>query len=330
VANADFLTVHLPKSPETSGLIDAALMARAKPGLRIVNTARGGIVDESALAEAVRAGRVAGAALDVFVDEPLTESPLFGLDSVVVTPHLGASTREAQDKAGWTIAEQVSLALAGEFVPFAVNVGAAEIDDTVQPFLPLAERLGRVYAGLAGELPAVLDVVVQGALADHDTRIVSLAVLRGLLTGTSDVPVTYVNAPQLAEERGVEVRSVSAPTTRDYVNLVTIRGNGHSVGGTIFAGGEPRIVEVDEHKIELPIARWMLVVHNDDRVGMVATVAGALARAGANIVDLKLGRSEDRRTAVMAFSFEAPVPAAATEELDGVPGIHELVVLSDV
>ncbi len=327
---ADFVTVHLPKTQETAGLIDASLLAKAKPGMRIVNTSRGGIVDEEALAGAVADGRIGGAALDVFVEEPTTASPLFHLDRVVVTPHLGASTREAQDKAGLDIAEQVGLALAGEFVPFAVNVSAAEADEAVRPFLPLAERLGRVFTALAGSLPSELEVSVEGALADHDTRIVSLAVLRGLLSATSDVPVTYVNAPQVAAERGLEMRSVSASATRDYVNLVTLRGGGHAVGGTIFAGGEPRITEIDDHEIELPIARWMLVVRNDDRVGMVASVAGSLARAGANIVDLKLGRSEDRATAIMAFSFEEPVPVAALDELAGAAGIHQVVALADV
>src|SRR5262249_26877372 len=150
VSRADFLTVHLPKTPDTVGLISAELLAHAKPSLRVVNTARGGIVDEAALAEALRDGRIAGAALDVFSQEPTTESPLFALDNVVVTPHLGASTVEAQDKAGQTIAEQVVLALRGEFVPFAVNLAAKEASSTVAPFLPLAERLGRLFMILAG------------------------------------------------------------------------------------------------------------------------------------------------------------------------------------
>src|SRR5207302_7411481 len=158
VAEADFITIHLLKTPESAGLIGKELLAKAKPGLRIVNAARGGIVDEEALAEAVRNGQIAGAALDVFAAEPTTESPLFELDPIVVTPHLGASTREAQDKAGEAIAEQVVLALAGEFVPFAVNVSASEASETVRPFLALAERLGGIFASLYEGVPALLEV----------------------------------------------------------------------------------------------------------------------------------------------------------------------------
>ena len=150
VAESDFLTIHLPKTAETAGLIGRDLLLKAKPGLRIVNVARGGIVDEAALAEAIRDGTVAGAALDVFATEPTTDSPLFGIDSVVVTPHLGASTREAQDKAGDTIADMVQLALAGEFVPFAVNLAVAEAHESLRPFLPLAERLGGLFGSLVG------------------------------------------------------------------------------------------------------------------------------------------------------------------------------------
>src|SRR5438552_802214 len=273
VRRADFLTIHLPKTPETMGIIGKELLAQAKRGIRIVNTARGGIVDEDALAWAVGEGIVAGAGLDVFAEEPTTSSPLFELDTVVVTPHLGASTREAQDKAGDTIAEQVLLALGGDFVPFAVNVAAAEASETVRPFLPLAERLGTIYASLAEGVPSSLEVAYEGQLADYDTRILTLAVLKGLLGAGSDEPVSYVNAPQLATERGVEVRETKTSTAQDYVNLVTLRGGEHSIAGTL-AGlkSEPRIVMVDEHSIDVPPARHMLIVRNEDRPGMLGLV----------------------------------------------------------
>src|SRR5207237_3675072 len=244
------------KTAETTGLIGEELLRHAKPELRIVNTARGGIVDEAALAAAVRDGLIAGAALDVFAEEPTTSSPLFELDSVVVTPHLGASTREAQDKAGDTIAEMVLLALGGDFVPFAVNVSATEASETVRPFLPLSERLGSIYASLTEGLPGQLEITYEGQLADYDTRILTLAVLKGLLRAGSEEPVSYVNAPQLAEERGVEVRETTSSTARDYVNLVSLRGGAHAVAGTL--GGprsEPRIVMVDDHSIDVPPAR---------------------------------------------------------------------------
>ena len=225
VATADFLTIHLPKTKETIGLIDAALLAQAKPGLRLINTARGGIVDEAVLAHAIEDGTIAGAAIDVFATEPTTESPLFGLSSVVVTPHLGASTVEAQDKAGQTIAEQVVLALRGEFVPFAVNLAATEANATVQPFLPLVERLGRLFTGLAGGVVDTLEVGYEGQIADYDCRVLTLGVLKGVLGPVVDEPVSFVNAPQLAEDRGLSVRETKMSSVRDYVNLVELRGS---------------------------------------------------------------------------------------------------------
>ena len=329
LARADFLTIHLPKTPETAGLIDADRLASAKPGLRIVNTARGGIIDEKALASAIASGHVAGAALDVFESEPCLDSPLFELPSVVATPHLGASTREAQDKAGLTIAEQVELALAGDFVPFAVNIAATEVPEAVRPWLPLAERLGRLWASLARELPDVLDVEFAGDLADQDTRILTLAVQKGLFAVSTDEPVSFVNAPQMASERGLSVRTSSLVGTPGYRNLITVRGGTHSVAGTTFDDGLPRVVMVDDHDIELPFARWMLMLHNDDRIGMVAAVAGMVADAGLNIVDLKLGRGAAGGTAMMALSFEQPVPGEVVAALVATPGILDAVALSD-
>lgn len=353
VAVADFLTIHLPKTAETAGLIGVDVLARAKPGLRIVNTARGGIVDEKALAAAVADGTIAGAALDVFEHEPVTSSPLFELDSVVVTPHLGASTREAQDKAGVTIAEQVQLALAGDFVPFAVNIAASEVPEAVKPWMPLAERLGRMFGGILSELPAVLDIEFAGGLADEDTRILALAAQKGIFSISSDEPVSFVNAPRLAEERGLSVRTMSGrggpagaatgvasgagpagaaigAATGAYANLVTLRGGGHSVAGTMFTAGEPRVVMIDDHDLELPLSPWMLLVHNDDRVGMVAAVASIIAGASLNIVDLKLGRSAEGGTAMMALSFEEEVPVGVVSALRSTPGILGAVALAGV
>ena len=209
VAEADFVSIHTPKTPETIGLFGRDLLAKAKPGIRIINTARGGIVDEEALAEAIRDGIVAGAGLDVFANEPCTESPLFELPSVVVSPHLGASTEEAQDKAGVTIAEQVLLALAGDFVPYAVNVAARDVTDTVRTFMGLAEQLGRFFVGLHDGLPDSIDIEFEGELAGESTGILTLSVLKGIFGGSTDEPVSYVNAPQLAEQRGLKVRESS-------------------------------------------------------------------------------------------------------------------------
>jgi D-3-phosphoglycerate dehydrogenase / 2-oxoglutarate reductase len=323
VAVADFITVHLPKTSETVGLIGKDLLQRAKPGLRIVNTARGGIVDEDALVWALQEGLVAGAALDVFSQEPMTESPLFGIDSVVVTPHLGASTVEAQDKAGITIAEQVALALAGEFVPFAVNVSASEASETVRPFLPLAERLGRLFGALVGGTPEVLEVEYQGQIADYDTRILTLSVLKGLFSGTSEDPVSYVNAPQLAEERGLQVRETTTSTAHDYVNLVTLRGGHHAIAGTLSGlRGEPRIVMVDEHSVEVPPTRHMLVVRNADRPLMIAQVTAALGEAAVNISDMALGRSPEGEAALMLLSTDQPVGTDVLERICAIDGVR--------
>ena len=256
VAESDFLTVHLPKTPETLGLINRDLLLKAKPSLRIINVARGGIVHEADLAECLREGIIAGAALDVFSTEPMTESPLFEIDSVIVTPHLGASTREAQDKAGDTIASMVELALAGEFVPFAVNVNAAEASETIRPYLPLAERLGSLFVSLVGGLPSELEICCEGEIAGYDTRILELAVLKGFFGAISDEPVTYVNAPQLAKQHGVEVRDVCSATSADFVNLLSLRGGGHSISGTL-AGPKAaqRIVNIDDTPVRRPAGR---------------------------------------------------------------------------
>jgi D-3-phosphoglycerate dehydrogenase len=326
VRRSDFVSLHVARTPETVGLLGDELLAHAKPGLRVVNVARGGIVDEAALAAAIEAGTIAGAALDVFATEPTTESPLFDLEPVVVTPHLGASTAEAQDKAGITIAEQVVLALAGDFVPFAVNVEASEASETVRPFLPLAERLGAVFAGLHEGVPPILEVTYQGQLADYDTRVLTLAVLRGVFSGALDEPVTYVNAPQLAAERGIQVRETTTSTTTDFVNLVVVAGGGHSVGGTLVGlRGEPRIVVLEEHSVEMPPARNMLVVRNDDRPGMIGLVGTALQEI--NIEDMDVGRSPEGDAAMMVLATSTPVPAELVRRLRASPGITSVHAL---
>ncbi len=322
LARSDFVTVHLPKNADTVGLIDAAALAKMQPHARIVNTARGGIVVESDLAAALTDGVIAGAGLDVFDTEPTTESPLFDLPNVVVTPHLGASTAEAQDKAGVTIAEMVQLALAGDFVPFAVNVSAREAPETLKPYLPLAERLGALYAALAGKAPDCLEVSCTGQIADYDTSIVTLSALRGVFGRISDVPVTFVNAPQLAEEHGVEVREAKSVTTHNYVNLIEIRCAGHAVAGTLVGlSGDPRIVMVEDHEVELPPSRHLLLVRNDDVPGMIGVVGGAVGRAGVNVSDMSLGRSPEGDLALMLLALDQPVPADIVAELEVHPGI---------
>src|SRR3954463_1672005 len=327
VERADFLTIHLPKTPDTVGLVDAELLTHAKPTLRIVNTARGGIIDEAALADAVREGRIAGAALDVFLHEPTTESPLFELDNVVVTPHLGASTAEAQDKAGQTIAEQVVLALRGEFVPFAVNLAATEANATVQPFLPLAERLGRLFTGLAGGVVDTLEVGYEAQIADYDCRVPPLGGLRGILGPVGEEPVSFVNAPQLAEARGLVVRETTSSSARDYVNLIELRGHtadrATHVAGTLYGKNDaPRIVAIDDYIVELPPSSHMLVVRNEDRPGMVARVATILGiDHGINIDEMDLGRGPAGDVSLMLLATSTPVPPEVVTELRGTEGV---------
>ena len=328
VGLADFLTLHVVKTPETIGMVGKELLAKAKPNLRIVNVSRGGVIDEDALAEAIREGRIGGAAIDVWASEPTTASPLFELPQVVVTPHLGASTREAQDKAGDTIAEQVGLALAGEFVPFAVNVSAAEASGTVRPFLPLAERLGELYGALAAGVPDVLEISYEGQLADSDTRILTLSVLKGVFGRVTEEPVSYVNAPRLAEERGVAVRESSSATSHDYVNLVTIRGGGHAIGGTLVGlRGEARIVMLEDHSVDVPPARHMLVVRNEDVPGMIASVTGVVGDAGVNIDDMHLGRSPEGTAALMIMATDVDVSDDVQAAIRAVPGVVSVASL---
>jgi D-3-phosphoglycerate dehydrogenase / 2-oxoglutarate reductase len=329
MSRADFITLHLAKTPETAGLIDAELLARAKPSLRLINVARGGIVDEEALAEAVRSGSIAGAAIDVFETEPCTDSPLFGIDSVVVTPHLGASTAEAQDKAGDTIAEMVGLALAGDFVPYAVNVSAAEASETVRPYLPLAERLGRIFAGLCTQGSDILEIEYQGHIAEYDTRILTLSVLKGFFSVVSGEPVSYVNAPQVAEEQGIEVRPTSTTTARDYVNLISIRGGDHSLAGTLVGlKGVPSIVMIDDHAVDVPPSDHLLVVRNADRPGMIGVVGTLVGSAGVNIDDMAVGSSAEGAKALMVLATDRAVPEDAVEALRSTDGVVSVAAVS--
>ena len=328
IGEADFITIHLPKNKETTGLVGRDLLMKAKPSLRVINVARGGIVDEAALFEAIRDGVIAGAALDVFSSEPLTESPLFDLDSVVVTPHLGASTREAQDKAGDAIADMVQLALAGDFVPFAVNVNAAEANETLRPFLPLAERLGRLFASLVGRSPTSIEVCAEGEIAGYDTRILTLAAMKGFFGAVSDEPVTYVNAPQLAKDRGIDVREVNCTTSADYVNLITLNGGGHSMSATLTGRrSEQRIVSIDDHTFDVPPTDYMLMVKNDDRPGVIGVVGTLLGDAGVNIADMDVGRAITPGTAVMLIAPTDVVSPSVVDSLRAAPGIIAVDVL---
>ena len=331
LAQSDFITIHLPKNKETTNLLDAAALAKTKVGVRIVNAARGGIVNEDDLAEAIRNGHVHGAALDVFAKEPTTESPLFDLASVVVVPHLGASTAEAQDKAGVTIAEQVQLALAGDFVPFAVNVAAGEVSNVVRPFMGLAEVLGRFIGGLLDGNPADLEVIYQGELAGAGTKILTLCALKGMLGATGHDGVSFVNAPQMAAEHGLTWGEVSTVESPEYVNLITVRSGDHAVSGTLMTIGtrlETRIVTVDGHSVEIPPAATMLVVRNDDRPGMIGHVGLALGEAHVSISSMAVGPDPTTKTALMVISTITPTPELVIERLRATDGIQDIHLIT--
>jgi D-3-phosphoglycerate dehydrogenase len=331
LAQSDFITIHLPKTKETTNLLDAAALAKTKAGARIINVARGGIVNEADLADAIRNGHVQGAALDVFEKEPTTESPLFELPSVVVVPHLGASTFEAQDKAGITIAEQVQLALAGDFVPYAVNVAAGEVSNAVRPFMGLAEVLGRFIGGLLDGKPADLEVNYLGELAGSGTKILTLCALKGLLTATGHDGVSFVNAPQLAEDHNLTYSEISTVESPEYVNQISVRSGDHAVSGTLVTIGtrlETRIVGVDGHSVEIPPAASMLVVHNDDRPGMIGMVGVALGEAGVSISSMAVGPDQRTKTALMVLSTAIPTPTEVIERLRNTDGIQDIHLIT--
>ncbi|MDN5794702.1 MAG: phosphoglycerate dehydrogenase [Intrasporangium sp.] len=296
LAESDFITIHLPKTPETLGLIGEDALSKVKPSVRIVNAARGGIVDEAALARALDEGRVAGAGLDVFATEPCTESPLFGHESVVVTPHLGASTEEAQEKAGVAVARSVRLALSGELVPDAVNVSSGFIAEEVRPGISLVEKLGRIFTAVAGAVPAQLDIDVRGEITEYDVSVWKLVALKGLFTDVVEDPVTYVNAPILAEQRDCQVRLVTSPDGGDFRNITTLRGTlgdgtTVSVAGTLTG---PKMVEklvgVGDYDLEVPLSDHMLVFEYTDRPGIVGKVGKLLGDAGVNIGGMQVSR----------------------------------------
>ncbi len=328
LAESDFITVHLPKTAETIGLIGDEALHKVKPTVRIINAARGGIVDEDALAEAIADGRVAGAGVDVFAKEPCTDSPLFAHEQVVVTPHLGASTDEAQEKAGLSVARSVRLALAGELVPDAVNVQGGVIAEEVKPSLPLAEKLGRVFTALAGGVASRLDVEVRGEVAAYDVKVIELAALKGVFSDVVEESVSYVNAPLLAKERGVEVALTSSDESPDHRNLLTVRGTmpgGEvvSVSGTLVGPRRTeKLVEVDGFDVDLLPTEHMAFFRYHDRPGIVGIVGRLLGEAGINIAGMQVSRDEKGGHALMALTVDSRIPADVLDAIAVEVGAH--------
>ena len=321
LAEADFISIHLPKNAETTGLIGDAELRKVRPGVRIINAARGGIVDEAALADALADGRVAGAALDVYAREPCTDSPLFQLANVVVTPHLAASTHEAQEKAGTQVARSVRLALAGEFVPDAVNVQGGAVAEEIKPGLPLAEKLGRIFTGLAGGAPIQIDVQVRGEIAALDVSVLQLAALKGVFIDVVEDPVSYVNAPLLAKERGVEVSLETIEESPDWRNMISLRGtlpDGQvvSVSGTLTGRRQAeKLVEVNGFDMEIAPAEHMVFLTYADRPGVVGIVGQILGSQGINIAGMQVCRDARGGHALIVLTVDSALPPAILTEI---------------
>jgi D-3-phosphoglycerate dehydrogenase len=321
LAEADFISVHLPRTAETTGLLGDRELRQVKPEVRIVNAARGGIVDEAALASAISEGRVAGAALDVWATEPPADSPLLRMDRVVVTPHLGASTAEAQERAGIDVARSVRLALAGEFVPDAVNVQGGAVADDIKPGLPLAEQLGRIFTALAGGVAARVEVEVQGEIAALDVSVLQLAAMKGIFIDSVADPVTYVNAPLVAKDRGVEVSLVTTAECADWRNLIRLRGTlpgGQvvSVSGTLTGLRQsPKIVEINGFDTELAPASHMIFLGYTDRPGIVGIVGHILGGQQINIAGMQVCRDARGGEALIALTVDTAVPADVVDEI---------------
>lgn len=312
---SDFISIHLPKTPETLGLIGKEQLRKVKPQVRIINAARGGLIDEHALAEALHEGTVAGAGIDVFSSEPCTDSPLFGLPNVVVTPHLGASTREAQDNAGLAVAKSVRLALAGEFVPDAVNVESGGIvDEDVRPLLPLAERMGQLFTAVSDAAIQSVTVEVRGEVADSDVSVLQLAATKGLFVDVAE-QVTYVNAPLVASERGVDVGLFTSPEGADFHNQVTVRGalaDGRrvTVSGTVTQGPKEtrKIIDIDGYGIDIEAEGPLLLLRYSDRPGVVGLIGSMLGDSQINIAGMQVSRHEPGGEALMVLAIDAEAP----------------------
>jgi D-3-phosphoglycerate dehydrogenase / 2-oxoglutarate reductase len=316
---SDFITVHLPKNKDTVGLIGDEAFAKMKPTARVINAARGGIVDEEALVRALKEGRIAGAGVDVFAKEPCTDSPLFAFENVVVAPHLGASTHEAQEKAGTQVAESVKLALSGEFVPDAVNVQGGAVAEDVKPGMPLAEKLGRIFTALAAGPVSRVDVEVRGDIARHDVKVLELSALKGVFEGAVEESVTFVNAPLLAEERGVQVNLVTSEDGSDWRNLIQVHGiltDGRrvSVSGTLSGPKQTqKIVEVNGYSIELEISDHMAFFSYDDRPGIGGIVGRILGDKQVNIAGMQVSRDKEGGRALITLTVDSRIPVDTLE-----------------
>jgi D-3-phosphoglycerate dehydrogenase / 2-oxoglutarate reductase len=329
-AAADIITLHLPKTPETAGWLNDEAFAKMRDGVRIINVARGELIDPEALQRAIESGKVGGAALDVFPQEPITEHPLFGMESVIVTPHLGASTAEAQDRAGVITAEQVAAALEGGLVTNAVNIPRLSPEDMEQlaPLMPLCTRLGSLAMAL-GEASSVdrIQIRYEGRLSEFDTRLLTIAVLNGVLVGHTEEHVNFVNAHALAEERGIAVAEQKEPESVNFTELVSVEVVSDSasveVAGTGFGPRQvPHLVSVYGQSFNMELADHLAFFRYRDQPGMIGRVGEVFGRHGVNIHSAAVGAGEGADEAVMVVTTSAPVPQELIDEIVGLGDFH--------
>lgn len=330
-SESDYITLHLPKTPETAHLINAAAIAKMKPTVRIINCARGGIIDEAALAEAIQTGKIAGAALDVFEKEPLAaESPLLQLGKeLVVTPHLGASTEEAQVNVAIDVAEQIRDVLLGLPARSAVNIPGLRADalEKMRPYMQLAETLGNFVSQLAGGRIESLNISLRGELADIDGVPVVVAALKGLLSHALQERVNFVNARIEAQERGIRVVETRDPSNRDYSGSLLLTAKGvlgeHTVAGALLGGDEVRVTSVDDFPVNVPPSRYMLFTLHRDVPGIIGRIGSLLGNFNVNIASMQVGRKIVRGDAVMVLNLDDPLPENILEEVRKVSGIRD-------
>ncbi len=331
-AASDFISVHLPKSPETMGLIGDAAFEKMKKGVRIINSARGGIVDEAALVRALESGKVASAGLDVFSTEPVPEDFLLAkFDNVIMTPHLGASTTEGQDRAGVIVAEQIVAGLTGGVVSYAVNIPSIskEAMEAIGPFLPLAEVLGQLMSAVAEGPLSKVTAHYEGAIAEQDTRLLTLAATKGLVESGSDEGVNFVNAPTLAAERGLQLAEARQRRSLDYTNLITLNTTDKqgelTAGGTVFGPkNRLRLVKIYRHNIDIEPSAHMVFLRYEDVPGMIGRIGTIVGGHGINIAFMNVGRKKVEGKAVMGLALDDPLPAAVLDEIRAVPGIDSV------
>ncbi|MEO6256245.1 MAG: phosphoglycerate dehydrogenase [Sphingomicrobium sp.] len=330
---ADFITLHTPLTDQTRNILSAEKLAKTKPGVRIINCARGGLIDEAALKAGLESGHIAGAALDVFETEPARQSPLFGSPNFISTPHLGASTNEAQVNVAIQIAEQMSDYLLLGGITNAVNMPSLSAEEAprLKPYMALAEKLGRLVGQIAGTEVRSIDVEVEGAAAELNIKPITGAVLAGLM-GTYSDTVNMVNAPHLARERGLDVREIRHDREGDYHTLLAVtvgtREGKRRVAGTLFGNRAPRLVDIFEVPVEAELTGQMIYIVNTDEPGFIGALGTALGEAGINIATFNLGRRETGGEAVALVAVDDPITPQLVKRLCGLPGVRTVVPLS--